>query len=98
VNTAEVAIPDVLVVAVFTPAANVPEALLAGAVNVTVTPLTGFPAESFTVATRGLVNEVVTVALCGVPPVAAIEAALPAVLVNVKLAGVEAPATLAVTA
>jgi hypothetical protein len=75
----------------------VPEALLAGALNVTVTPLTGLPPESFTVATRALAKAVLTVALCGVPPVAEMEAALAPVFVSAKLAGVETPATLAVT-
>jgi hypothetical protein len=44
-----------------------------GAVKVTATPLTGFDLVSRTVAFRGA-NAVPTVALCGVPPVAEIEA------------------------
>jgi hypothetical protein len=50
VNTAAVAIPLAFVVAVFTPPANVPLAPDPGAVNVTTTPLTGFPNPSVTVA------------------------------------------------
>ena len=84
-------------VAVFTPPANVPLAPLVGAVNVTVAPLTGLLKESLTVACSGAVNAVLTVALCGVPAVAVILAAVPAKLVNKKLAGVETPATEAVT-
>jgi hypothetical protein len=40
---------------------------------------------------------VLTVALCGVPPVAVIVAAAPALFVKVKLAGVDTPETAAVT-
>jgi len=75
--------------AVFVPPVNVPEAPLLGAVNVTVTPLTAFPFESSTVANRGLANARPTVAVCGVPLVAAIEAGLPEVCVTVKLYVVE---------
>jgi hypothetical protein len=52
----------------------VPEAPLAGALNVTVTPLTGLPPESFTVATRALAKVVLTVTLCRLPPVAEMDA------------------------
>jgi hypothetical protein len=83
--------------AVFTPPAKLPDAPLLGAVNVTVTPLTAFPPESFTVATSALAKAVLTVALCGVPPVAVMEAALPAWLVSAKPAAFDTPATLAVT-
>src|SRR5215472_15074421 len=89
--------PLALVVAVFAPPANVPLAPLAGAANVTITPLTALPPESFTVAWSCIANAVLTVALCGVPAVAVIEAAVPAVLVNEKLAGAATPATVAVT-
>ena len=75
-NTAEVAIPEELVVAVFTPPANVPDAPLLGGLNVTVAPFTGFPLESSTMATNGLANAVPTVALCGVPLLAEMEAVL----------------------
>jgi len=81
VKAAEVAIPDALLIAVFSPPANVPEAPLAGAENVTVTPPTGLPPESFTVATKRLAKGVPTVADCGVPLVAVIVA----VLLSVKL-------------
>jgi hypothetical protein len=97
VNAADVATPEEFVVAVFTPPANVPEAPLVGAVNVTVTPLTAFPPGSFTVALSGLAKAVLTVALCGVPPVAVIEAGLPAWFVSAKLAAFDTPDTLAVT-
>lgn len=49
-NTAAVATPDALVIAVFRPPANVPLAPLPGAAKVTVAPLTGLLKESFTVA------------------------------------------------
>jgi hypothetical protein len=84
VNTAEVATPEALVTAEFTPPANVPEAPLPGAVNVTVTPLTGFPFESSTVAARRLANAVFTVAVWGVPPLAMIEPGV-ALVLTVKL-------------
>jgi hypothetical protein len=63
VNTVDVATPDEFVVAVFAPPANVPEAPLLGAVNVTVTPLTPLPPEFFTVTTSGLAKVVLMVAL-----------------------------------
>src|ERR1700688_317826 len=98
VHTAEFATPLAFVTAVFTPPANVPLApVCAGAVNVTVTPLPGLLPESFTVACSAVVNAVLIVALCGVPAVAAMLAADPAVFVRVKLAVVLTPATLAVT-
>jgi hypothetical protein len=97
VNVAEVATPLALVVAVFTPPAKVPLAPDAGAVNVTTTPLTGFEPLSSTVATSGNANAVPTVALCGVPLVAAIDAPAPTVFVRLKLAGVDPPATVAAT-
>jgi hypothetical protein len=85
------------VVAVVTPPAKVPLAPLDGAVNVTVTPLTGLLNESFTVACSCVAKAVFTVALCGVPAVAAMLAAAPARLVSEKFAGVETPVTEAVT-
>jgi len=96
-NTAEVATPLLSVVAVFTPPANVPLAPLDGAVKVTVTPLTALPPLSLTVATRGAAKAVLMVALCGVPLVAAIEAAGPGLFVSEKFAGLATPATVAVT-
>ena len=69
-NTADVATPEALVVAVFTPPANVPEAPLPGAANVTRTPLTAVPLAPVTVADSGLAKAVSMFAPCGVPPVA----------------------------
>src|SRR5947207_8408073 len=66
VKVADVATPLPLVVAVFTPPAKLPLAPLPGAPNVTVTPATGLPPASFTVATSGAANAVLIVALCGV--------------------------------
>ena len=97
VNTADVATPLAFVVTVFTPPAKLPLAPVAGAVNVTVTPCTGLPPLSFTVATSAAANAVLMAALCGVPLVAVIDAAVPAVLVNAKLAEVVTPATVAAT-
>jgi hypothetical protein len=98
VNTAEVATPLALVTAVFTPPANVPLApVWAGAVNVTVTPETGLLLASFTVACSAVVNAVLIVAVCGVPAVAVIVAADPALLVRAKLAAVVTPDTDAAT-
>jgi hypothetical protein len=51
-------------------------------VNVTFTPLNGLPPASFTVATNGAAKAVLIVALCGVPLVAAMDAAAAAVLVT----------------
>jgi len=97
VKAAEVATPLALVVAVFTPPANVPLAPLAGAVNVTVTPLTPLPPLSFTVATKGAAKAALMGVLCGVPLVAEMLAAGPALFINEKLAGLATPATVAVT-
>jgi hypothetical protein len=82
--TGEVATPAafVLAEAVFEPPANVPLAPLVGALNVTVVPATGLPKESATVACNGLGKAVFTVVVCGVPPVAVIEAGAPARLVS----------------
>lgn len=83
-NGGDVATPDALVVtvAVVPPPKNVPLAPLPGAVNVTLAPLTGFPPLSFTRAVSGRANAVLTVALCPLPPVAVIDAAVPAVTVT----------------
>jgi hypothetical protein len=97
VNVAEVATPLPLVVAVFTPPAKLPLAPVAGAVKVTVTPATRLPPLSFTVATSGAANAVLMAALCGVPLLAVIDDAVPAVLVSAKLAAVVTPATVAAT-
>jgi hypothetical protein len=77
--------------------AKVPLAPDAGAVNVTDAPLTGFESLSTTVATRGAANAAPTTALCPDPLVGVIDAAAPAVLVRLKLAVVDTPATDAVT-
>jgi hypothetical protein len=76
---------------------KLPLAPLPGAVNVTVTPLTALPPESFTVACKAVAKAAPSVALCGVPAVAVIPDAAPAVLVRLKFAGVAIPAALAVT-
>ena len=72
VKVGAVATPLVLVVLV---AAADPEKLalapLPGAVNVTVAPFTGLPPLSFTVACSAVAKFAPTVALCGVPALAA---------------------------
>jgi hypothetical protein len=97
VNAGAVATPPLLVVAVFTPLAKVPLAPVVGAVKVTVTPLTGLLPASFTVTCSPVANAVLIVALCGVPPVAAMLAGGAVVFVRLKLAVVARPETLAVT-
>ena len=97
VKTGAVATPSEFVVAVFTPPAKVPLAPLDGAVNVTVTLLTGLFPASFTVACSCVVKAVLIVALCGVPAVAVMLAAVPVKLVREKFAGVPTPETEAVT-
>jgi hypothetical protein len=97
VKTGEVATPDAFVSTVLLPA-NTPLGPVAGAVKVTLAPLTGFPPASLTVASKRDAKAVPVRALCGVPPVAAIEAAPPPVLVSAKLAVLAKPATDAVTA
>ena len=98
VRVGAVATPLLLVVAV---AVNEPlKFALApepGAVNVTVTPLTGLLDASRTVACRAVANAVLIAVLCGVPAVAVIVAAVAVVLVRLKLAGVGTPMTDAVT-
>jgi hypothetical protein len=98
VNAVAVATPLLLVTAVaVAELPNFPLAPLPGAVKLTVTPLSGLLLASFTVACSGVANAVLTVALCGVPAVAEMLAAAPALFVRVKLAGVATPDTLAVT-
>jgi hypothetical protein len=98
VNAADIATPEPLVVAVFTPPTKLQEAPLPGAVKVTVAPLTGTPAELVTVTIKGLPNAVLMVALCGVPLITVIAAAtLPDWLVSENRAVLDTPATLAVT-
>jgi hypothetical protein len=78
------AIPERLVTAVELD--NTALAPAAGAAKVTVTPFTGFPIESFTVACRVLGNAAPGEADCGVPPVAVILAYVAGVLVSGKFA------------
>jgi hypothetical protein len=98
VKVGEVAAPEELVTAVTL--AAVPKAPLApepGAVNVTVAPLTGLPLESFTVADSGEEKAVFTGAVCGVPPVAVIDAAGLGAFVSENDAGLATPDTIAET-
>ncbi len=81
----------------FTPPAKVPLAPLAGAVNVTTTPLTGLFPASVTVATKGALNAVLIAVLWPEPLVTATFAGGPAKLDREKLAGVETPLTDAAT-
>jgi hypothetical protein len=80
VKVEAVAMPELSVVAevTFVLFANFPLAPLTGAVKVTVAPETGLLFESFNIACRAVVKGVPIAALCGVPAVAAIEAAIPA--------------------
>ena len=96
VNVGAVATPEELVVTAGLPE-NVPLAPEPGAMKVTEMLLVGFPNESLTVACSGVANAVLTAALCGVPAVAVIETAAPAVLVSKKLAGPGDPTIAAVT-
>jgi hypothetical protein len=70
------ATPDASVMAVVTPPAKVAPGPLPGAAKVTVTPLTGFELESRTIAESGSPNGVLTCAVCGLPPLAVIDAAV----------------------
>ena len=63
VNTCDVARPEALVMAVFPEQAKVPLAPLPGALNVTSTPETGLPPESFTVAASASAKALVTAAV-----------------------------------
>jgi hypothetical protein len=58
---------------------------LAGAVNVTLAPLTGFANASATNATSGLPNVILTVVLCPDPENTLIELGVPATTVSVKI-------------
>src|SRR2546421_11973457 len=73
------------------PLLKVPLAPLPGAAKVTLAPDTGLPKASLTVTTSGAAKAVVTVALWGVPDVAAMLAAAPAVLGRSKDAGGRRP-------
>ena len=83
-------------VAVFDPL-KVPLAPEAGGANVTATPGTGLPPESFTVATRGAANAPLITAVWPLPLVTTMLAAAPTVFVREKLAGLATPLTVAVT-
>jgi hypothetical protein len=74
VNEPADATPDALVVTVivFVELLNVPDAPEAGAVNVTLTPLTVFPAASFTVTESAVPNAVLMAVDCGDVPEPAI--------------------------
>src|SRR5262249_48225736 len=88
--------PAALVVTVAL-AAKVPEAPEPGAANVTDAPATGLPKASATLACKAVANAVLIVALCGVPALALMPAAAPAVFVSAKLADEVAPVVVAVT-
>ena len=93
----DVASPELLVVTVVTPPAKLALGPLAGALKTTVTPARGFPFASLTTATRGEVNDVLTVVACGDPLAAVIEPAAALMLFKEKLAGIGSPSTEAVT-
>jgi len=97
VSAGAVAMPLALVltVAVSDPL-NAALAPLDGVVKTTLAPLTGLPLASFTVAWSAVPNVLLTTADCGVPALAVMLAAGPAVLVKLKLAAVASPAALAV--
>ena len=84
VRTGEVvATPDALVVAVVVATVTPGAPAVAGAVNVTLAPLTGFPRESFTVTLKAA-KAVLIATLCGVPLVVR-DAGGPAVTVTLVL-------------
>src|SRR5947209_1071069 len=95
-RTASLAWPLAAVVTT-APPGKVAPAPLPGAAKVTLTPDTGLPNWSLTVATSGAAKAVLTVALCGVPEATTMLAAAPAVLVRLNDAGLGAPVKLAVT-
>jgi hypothetical protein len=94
---ADVATPEALVVAVFTPPANAPLGPVEGTPNITAAPATGLPLESFTVTTSGAENGVFTAVLCGVPLVATIDAGVAAVFAKENVAEFGMPVAEAVT-
>jgi hypothetical protein len=73
----EAATPAELVATTFAPPAKVTLGPLLGGVNVTNTPLTGLLSASLTVATNDMPKGVFTLAVCGVPNVAEIDAGPP---------------------
>ena len=72
VKVDDVATPLALLVAVFTPPANVPLGPFGGTINVTTAPATGLFCKSATLATRGAAKGELIGALCGVPLIAVI--------------------------
>jgi hypothetical protein len=70
---------------------TVAEAPLAGGVNVTLTPETGFPLASLTSATSGLANDAPTVALWLLPPLTTMVVGAPATFVSANVADVALP-------
>ena len=64
---------------------SVADAPVAGAAKVTATPLSGLPAASLTSTCSGTAKGARTVVLCGVPPVAVMVDAVPAVIVKALL-------------
>lgn len=97
VKAGAVAMPEPSVIAVVMPPAKLPLAPNAGAVKVTVALDTGLLPESSTWTCRPVRYVVKMVALCGVPAVAVIVAGAPERLATEKLAGLAAPAVLALT-
>jgi hypothetical protein len=99
VNAGAVAIPLLFVeaVAVVNPPLNVPLAPLAGAVKVTVTPLSRLLLASLTVAVIAVPKAAATAAVCEIPPPAVMLAGAAVVFVRLKLAGADTPDTVAVT-
>jgi len=97
VKTAEVATPEALVTAVFTPPANVPLAPLVGALKVTVTLATGLLLASVTITCSCAANAELIVAFCGVPALATMLAGGLPKFVSEKLAEPETPEAVAVT-
>jgi hypothetical protein len=76
---------------------NVPLGPFPGAVNVTDTPLSGFPPESLTTVTSWLANRVLIGALCTDPLATVTENGTGAVLVSENVAGAATPCAVAVT-
>src|SRR5579884_2612166 len=70
---------------------------LAGAVNVTVAPLTGLPKASLTLTCRPAANALPTTAVCGEPETTAIAAADPALFVRLNDVAPDTPGTVADT-
>jgi hypothetical protein len=99
VRTFDLATPDALVTAVLAPPGKLARGPDPGGgmTNVTVTPPTGLPLASFTVATRRFAKAVLIGVLWPDPLVAVIDAGGPGVLVRANAAGVATPVTLPFT-